>query len=302
MEIKLSSNNWTVELSVQVNKEMTLVIGSGEIGKSLKNVLVSAYKVFIRDIQEDDEVNVNWYRVIHVCYPYSSKFVEITKEYIAKYKPELTIIHSTVAPGTTAQLGRGVVHSPVNGRHPHLEQGIKTFIKFIGGNDVFSVFKAIEHLQRAGIKTQALANSTTSELAKVLCTRRLGMTVVEMKETARLCEKYSVPFQEVYTEWNNNYNDSYAQLGEYRFMRPTLFPMPGEIGGHCVIPNLELIPKDEISQLILGRNDVYKNEVKISETSRQGLDNSKSEVRSLKNDKSKRKGRAKHKNLESRVK
>ena len=37
MEIKLSSNNWPVELSVQVNKEMTLVIGSGEIGKSLKS-------------------------------------------------------------------------------------------------------------------------------------------------------------------------------------------------------------------------------------------------------------------------
>lgn len=297
--LQISSSNWVLEMPVAVNKEMTLVIGGGEIGKSLKNVLGSVYKVFIRDIQEDDEVNANWYRVIHICYSYSSQFIEITKEYITKYKPELTIIHGTVAPGTTAKLGRGVVHSPINGRHPHLEEGIKTFTKFVGGNDVFSVFKAIHHLNAAGMTTQAMANSTTTELAKVLCTRRLGLSVIEMKEAARLCEQYGVPFQEVFTEWNNSYNDAYSKLGEYRFIRPVLYPMPGEIGGHCVVPNLELIPEDEITKLIKGRNEVYKNEVKILELPKQGLGNSKSEARSLKNDKSKRKGRKKYSHLES---
>ena len=238
-------------------KEKTLIIGSGEIGKSLKSVLSNAYQVLIRDVEENDEVNSYWYRVINICYPYSSQFVEITKEYIGKYKPELTIIHSTVPPGTTAKLGKGVVHSPVNGRHPNLEEGIRKFTKFVCANYVFDLFKAIHYLNKAGMTTQAFANATATELAKILCTTQYGVHLVVMKEIARLCNQYNVPFYEVYTDWNNAYNEGYGKLGEYRFFRPVLFPMDGPIGGHCVIPNCDLLD-DWLTQTVKGRNELYK--------------------------------------------
>src|SRR3990167_7726401 len=238
-------------------KEKTLVIGAGEIGKSLKNVLSVAYDVEIRDKEEDDNVNSNYYRVINICYPYSSQFVEVTKEYIGKYKPELTIIHSTVKPGTTKQLGSHVIHSPINGRHPHLEEGIKSFVKFVGGEDVFDVFKGMDYLNKAGLSMQAMANSTATELAKVLCTTYYGWNLVYMKEVARLCKEHNVPFQEVYAEWNNAYNQGYSKLNEYRFMRPVLFPIDGPIGGHCVIPNCELL-EDWLTDTVKGRNQTYK--------------------------------------------
>ena len=134
--------------------------------------------------------------------------------------------------------------------------------------DSFSTFKAVDYLNRAGIRTQVFASPETTELAKVLCTTRYGWAIMEMKETARLCEQYGVPFHEVYTEWNNNYNDSYARLGELRFLRPTLFPLPGEIGGHCVIPNCELLPGDFLTDTLKGRNRSY---VKISEPPTAGV-------------------------------
>ena len=242
------------------NKEKTLIIGAGEIGKSLQQVLDRAYDVYIRDQEEDEGLNKNWFRVIHICYPYSERFIEITQKYIKQYRPELVIIHSTLKPGTTKQLGKGFVHSPVNGKHPNLAQSILTFIKFIGGNDIYDTFAAVAHLQKAGIKTQVFANSTTTELAKVQCTRRYGVSLVEMKESVRECEEFGVPFQEVYTEWNNAYNQGYAELGDQRFSRPVLYPLPGPIGGHCVIPNLELLADRPLSEFIKSRNETYKNE------------------------------------------
>src|SRR3990167_59366 len=178
-------------------KEKTLIIGAGEIGKSLAECLKPIYEVYLKDVKDDVRGE---FEVINICYPYSKDFVKITQAYIKKYNPKLTIIHSTIKPGTSRLIGKNVVHSPVNGKHPNLAQSLKIFVKFIGGMDSFSTFKAVDYLNRAGIRTQVFASPETTELAKVLCTTRYGWAVMEMKETARLCEQYGVPFHEVYTE------------------------------------------------------------------------------------------------------
>ena len=279
-------------------KERTLILGAGEIGRSLKEILDPHFEVIIKDKDAIAFPNET-YGVIHICYPYSDKFVEITKNYISLHNPRLVIVHSTVRPGTIEQLPRFVVHSPVNGKHPNLAKSMLTFTKVVGGNDVFAVYEAVKLLNLVGVKTHVFSNSRTSELAKVLCTTQYGWHLVLMKEIARICNEFKVPFHEVYTEWNNIYNQGYSEFGEMRFMRPNLFPMDGPIGGHCVIPNCNLLD-DFITSTIKGRNDLYKLE-RILEASGQGPDSRKSEGAKI-DDKSKRKNRRNHKGMESGVK
>lgn len=219
----------------------SLTIGNGEIGSSLHR-LFQISQNHISHIRDLDDLVVEDVEVLNIAYPYSPTFVEDTQAYIKQYKPKVVIIHSTVPVGTTRKVGLIAVHSPVNGRHPHLQASLSTFIKFLGGNDPYQVYIAAQFLNQAGISTTVFSNSETTELAKLRCTLRYGVSIIEMKETEDLCRKYNVPFHEVYTRWNTHYNEGYTKLNEVRFIRPNLSPMPGPIGGHCVVPNCDLQP------------------------------------------------------------
>lgn len=231
----------------------TLIIGAGEIGKSLFKVLSPTYVTYIKDVENLDVKDIE---VLNICYPMGKDFVKNTKKYIEIYKPKVTIIHSTVSPGTTELCGENVVHSPVHGKHPNLEDGIKTFIKYIGGNNPFAVAKAQKFLKGAGISTKLVANSKTSEISKILCTTYYGWNILFMKEVVEICKKYDVPFQEVYTDWNWFYNIGYEKLGMPQFKKYNLEPMDGKIGGHCVVNNCHLL-KSKITDLIIKENEKY---------------------------------------------
>ena len=111
----------------------TLILGTGEIGTSLARVLSRAHVVYGKDKEGEIKFfdfgspvpatskNDTW-DVLNICYPPSKDFVKITKVYIAQYKPKVTIIHSTVAPGTTIKCGPNVVHSPIHGKHPDISK------------------------------------------------------------------------------------------------------------------------------------------------------------------------------------
>ena len=88
---------------------INLVIGMGEVGKAIQQILGC------------DSINSNFdnlkdYDTIHICFPYSDEFIEQVKSYQETYKPSLTIVHSTVPVGTCKKLG--AVHSPIRGIHP----------------------------------------------------------------------------------------------------------------------------------------------------------------------------------------
>ena len=235
-------------------KEKTLIIGVGEIGKSLGSVLSVAYDVHFKDIKDEVEGE---FPVINVCYPYSKKFIEITNGYIKRYNPELVLIHSTVPVGTTRKIGKLAVHSPVNGRHPNLQESILAFTKFIAGTSAPEVMLANVFLRRAGIKTMLFSSPEATELAKISCTSiQYALDLIKAKEINRLCDKYGVPFHEVYTAWNSVYNEGYDKLGEKRFHRTNLYPMSGGIGGHCVMANCELLD-DDITKFVKERNKLY---------------------------------------------
>jgi len=231
-----------------------LIIGGGEIGKSLYEVLKYSHETYIRDV---DDIKLDGVEVLNICYPPIKDFIKVTKAYIKQYNPKVTIIHSTVAPGTTEKCGENVVHSPVHGKHPNLQGGILTFVKYVGGNNAYSVNLANRFLKQAKIKTKVVANSKTSEISKIMCTSYYGWVIIFMKEMVKICKENGVPFNEVYSDWNFLYNTGYAELGMRQFTRPVLEPMDGPIGGHCVVNNSHLM-RNLITDLILKKNEEYK--------------------------------------------
>lgn len=235
-----------------VKNESTIIIGNGEIGTALYKVLFDFYQpLYTKDMEDFYINNIKW---MHICYPYSNHFIKNTKKYISEYKPKYTIIHSTIPLGTTEKIDKkNIWHSPIRGKHPNLALGIKTFIKYIGGEynaEVMNYFKDAE------IKTVYTENPRTTELGKLLDTAYYGWNIVFCKEVEKLCKKYGADFSVVYTQMNRSYNEGYGILQSGNFIRPVLQPIAGKIGGHCIIPNCKLL-KETICNLILKFNKQY---------------------------------------------
>lgn len=228
-----------------------LVLGSGEVGTAIFNVLKDRYsRVSMRDKVSDLSGRFD---VLHVCYPPLKDFVGITKRYVHAYKPKLVIIHSTVPVGTTKRVAPFAVHSPIRGVHPHLERGIKTFVKYFGGA---KAKEAARLFAQMGVRTQTFKKSETTELAKILDTTYYGWNILFCKEVKRICDKMKLDFDEVYTIPNEEYNEGYAKLGKRNVIRPVLRAMKGKIGGHCIIPNCDLLD-DWLTETLRKRNKRY---------------------------------------------
>lgn len=215
----------------------TLIIGAGEVGKSLYEVLKEVHETFLRD-KETDEFVGGGLDVLNICFPYFNGFEAAVRGYQKQYNPRITIVHSTVPVGTCRTVD--AIHSPIHGKHPYLASGIRTFVKYVGSSyDDEAVFAA-QFLEQAGIKVKIVSSPEASEASKLWCTTQYGWNIVLAKEVKNWCEENQLPFDEVYG-WNNNYNEGYAELGMPQFHRPVLDPVPGKIGGHCVINNAKLL-------------------------------------------------------------
>jgi hypothetical protein len=215
----------------------TLIVGGGEIGKSLYDILVEHYHTNLLDIDTNKCIVTKPLEceILHVCFPFSDKFIKAVKEYQDTYKPKYTVIHSTVPIGTSRQLN--AVHSPVEGLHPFLSKSILTFIKFLSGEDAD---KVADYFRRVNIKVYLVDKQESTELMKIMSTTFYGIQIEFHKEMKRLCAEYGVPF-ELFTLWNMNYNESYEKLGHPEYKKPLLVPIMKKQGGHCTLPNCELL-------------------------------------------------------------
>lgn len=208
-----------------------LVIGVGEIGTAIRTILnCEAIDILLNSKQKKRDV-------IHICFPCSDPliFIEEVKRYKKMFDAELVIIHSTVPVGTTEKIGDFAVHSPVRGVHPHLEKGIRTFCKYFGGSKAKQASEQFPMLSHWCTK-----NSRDTELMKLVDTTVYGINILMQKEIKRLCEENDSDFFLVYTHANATYNSGYDELGMPRFSKYVLEDYPGKIGGHCIMPNIEL--------------------------------------------------------------
>lgn len=247
-------------------KKIQLVIGAGEVGTSLYNVLKEHYpKTHIRD--KEDNIHLTRADVLHICTPYDvANFVPMVYQYYLQYNPEMIIVHSTTKVGATRDLeivihnnnknnGTIVVHSPIRGIHPNLEEGIKTFVKYFGGKGSDKAMKIFSNMD---IPVKDFDKSQTTEALKLLSTTYYAWNVVFQKAVHQFCEDKGLNFDEVYTQGNLTYNDGYNKLGKTEVLRPVLSHMDGPIGGHCLLPNCELLKDNfELAELILEHNNNY---------------------------------------------
>ena len=232
-----------------------LVIGLGEIGKALVNVLSRYY---VKGVDVKDTLDER-FDVIHICFPYSDKFIEFAEQYRQKYLADrgLIIIHSTLPIGTTEKIP-DAVHSPVRGIHPYLEEGIKTFLKVFGG---VRSDEAAQYFRELGITVSTTLNPQNTEAFKLWDTTIYGVNIVLEKEIYEYCTRHNLDFDCVYTLANTTYNQGYRTLGHPEYQKYVLKQVAGGIGGHCVVSNARLMG-GEMAGLIIRKNQGYLTSTK----------------------------------------
>jgi UDP-N-acetyl-D-mannosaminuronate dehydrogenase len=205
-----------------------VVIGAGEVGSAVSQVLSSRYDVHLRDLVASGPAKAE---VLHICYPYSDTFVATAERYMQSYAPSLTIVHSTVPVGTCTQLN--AVHSPIRGRHPFLVESILTFVKFFGGA---RSAEAAQLFSYCGVQTRSVPDAKITEAAKLWELVQYGLQIVVEKQVWAWCKTQGLDFDVIYTEFAQTYNQGYDSLDQPQFHRPIITHIPGPIGGHCIVP------------------------------------------------------------------
>ncbi len=229
-----------------------LVIGRGEIGQALVKILTIKYDVASYDLSDGALPDMpSPVEVLHICIPYSETFESTVTFYQGKYKPEYTIIHSTVPVGTSSRLG--AFHSPVRGRTPNIAEAMRTFVTYLA--PMHRAAPLEDYMRAAGFHIETMNVSEETEAAKLWDTLQYGWSILLEKSIHAFCEKNGLDFSQVYRDYGVTYNEGYAKLGEDQFIRPVLDHVPGPISGHCVIPNAHLLG-GPIANMLIHMNGI----------------------------------------------
>jgi UDP-N-acetyl-D-mannosaminuronate dehydrogenase len=241
-------------------RKTVVVVGLGEVGRPLMQVIERHHDVVGIDVGPAPAKPAR-VDVMHICYPFEiPDFIGETARYIAEYAPLLTIIDTTVAVGTTRAVaertGAAVVNSPVRGKHVRMFEELLSYVKFVGALDHATGKAAAEHFESLGMRTRVLSTPEASELAKLTETTYFGVLIAWAQELERYCDKVAADYDEVI-----------AFYEEIKFFPSTRY-FPGVIGGHCVMPNIEILGQ-------LGPSDILaavksSNRMKIEREALQG--------------------------------
>ena len=113
---------------------------------------------------------------------------------------------------------------------------------------------ACKHFKKLGLKTKLLKSCTETELAKLFETTYRAWMIACFQEMHRIAGFFKADFDEI--------AEFLEDTHRVRFDRPLMFP--GVIGGHCLIPNVELLLSSydsEFLKLILRSNEKRRREI-----------------------------------------
>ena len=244
-----------------------VIAGLGEIGKPIFKLLSKEHIIVGFDLNHDlmDERKFEKYRnlktsFLHIAIPVTDKFINNVLQLHKKFQPECIVIHSTIKPGTTEKLQDKlpipVIYSATRGVHKRMSNDIKRYTKFfvISANaprKKWASSKYAKLMRCVGIKTKKMSKPETLELAKIVCdTSYLGWLVNYAQLSNLIAIEYGVNYDEMWS-----FSD---EIHEFLGNRPKMYP--GHIGGHCVIPNLDLIHSDTLN-LIKKMNSSYSKKI-----------------------------------------
>lgn len=231
-----------------VHKSKDVVVGLGEIGKPILQLLSKNRTVVGYDINEKLMNKKNFDKLkdiptefLHICIPYSKKFIQNLLSIVEQFDPNAIVIHSTIEPYTTQKLQQRlfipVIYSATRGVHKRMIFDLKRYTKFfaIEKNVSNAKWAATEYkkiMNGCDIKTKQMSSPITLELAKIICdTSYYGWLINYAQLSNIIAKSNKVDYDEMW---------SFAdEIHKFLGNRPKMYP--GIIGGHCVIPNLELI-------------------------------------------------------------
>lgn len=226
-----------------MNKDSkVVVVGLGEVGKPLFQ-LISKHRPCVGVDISPPTGRIEQVDFLHICYPFEIKdFIGETTRYIGLFKPAVTIVNSTVGVGTTRAIaertGVAVVHSPVRGKHVRMLEELSKYTKFIGAIDPVAGQRAADHFASVGLKTKVLSSPEATELAKLTETTYFGLMIAWAQEVERYCDRSGADYEEIISFYD-----------EIKFFPPVKY-FPGVIGGHCVMPNIEILSKFDNSTIL----------------------------------------------------
>ena len=244
-------------------KKKDIIIGLGEIGNPILKLISKKTTAVGYDInpklmnqKKYEKLQNLKTNLIHICIPLTNNFEKIIINATKEYDPKGIVIHSTISPGTTEKIQKKlkipIIYSATRGVHKRMIKDMKKYTKFYAVYDwapesrwASKAFGLV--MKKAGIKTKKMSNPLTLELAKLVCdTSYYGWLITYAQLSNMIAIKNKINYNEMWT-----YADEIQKLLKNR---PKMFP--GFIGGHCVIPNLDLI-SDKTLNLIKEINSDY---------------------------------------------
>ncbi len=198
---------------------------------------------------------------LHISIPFNDDFEKNMISLSHKFSPEIIVIHSTISPNTTTKIQKKlpipIIYSPTRGVHKRIIHDLKRYTKFFSiqkdaPKSKWASEKFSKLMKTCGIKTQKMSNPITLELAKIVVdTSYYGWLINYAQISNLIAKKYNVNYDEMWL-----FAD---EIQKFLGNRPKMFP--GFIGGHCVIPNLDLINEKKLDQ-INEINNIYLKNVK----------------------------------------
>jgi UDP-N-acetyl-D-mannosaminuronate dehydrogenase len=240
---------------------LDLIVGVGEVGTGLTQLFnerhreISGYDVDPKRCFGNPEDIV----LMHICIPFSSQFISTVIKYVHKWMPKGVVIHSTVQPMTTKQLheklpDENVVYSPVRGVHTRMLFDLKRYTKFYSSYSdtderLFQeCFKDV-----CGLEIERFSTPLALEMAKLMIgSSYYGWLIIYGQLVDKICVNYELDYDEL---WRFA-EEIHMFLGN----RPKVYVDPKGIGGHCILPNLDLIENTlpELKDIIIRINEETK--------------------------------------------
>ena len=261
-------------------KTKHVVAGLGEIGKPIfqlisKVTTTSGYdinpKLNTKSSKKYSSLETNF---LHICIPFTRKFIQNVLALNKKYNPKGIVIHSTISPGTTKKLQEKlsipVIYSATRGVHKRMLYDLKQYTKFfaieLDAPKAKWATKTFSNLmKKCKVKTKKMSNPKTLELAKIVVdTSYYGWLINYAQLSNMIAREHNVDYDEMWS-----FSD---EIHKYLGNRPKMFP--GYISGHCVIQNLELIDEKQLWP-IDKINNLYAKKVKDAKSINKKYDKSK---------------------------
>lgn len=247
---------------------MDIIIGLGEIGLPWFN-LISKVRTVVGIDLDPKKSRGEWrgesIEILNICIPFGNDFIDIVVDSVVKYHPKMLVIHSTIKPYTTMKIAQDkrlpnslqVLYSPIRGVHKRMESDLLRYDKFYASyKDDCATF--VNLLSDMSITGYQMKNPHTLEFAKILCdTTYFGFLIAYAMKTEEIAMKFNIDYDEMW-----QFAD---QIHQHLKNRPPagskgsnkLYVDPNGIGGHCILPNMELLKNDlgEIYELIHQINE-----------------------------------------------